>query len=347
MIVEGSAMAREQLMRIISADPGLSIAGVAASGEEALAIVDRLAPDVISMDVQLPGMEGFETTRRIMAHRPTPIVIVSGLDGGEVELTMKALKAGALSVVEKPVATGREDYQALAARLCTQLRIMSDVKVVRRRRGEAPYAEPQVSTPQPTKSVPAPIRLLAIGASTGGPNALMRLLGALEATFPVPIVIVQHMNARFMEGFAEWLSGVTPFAASVVNGRTMLERGHAYLAPGDRHLRADSQSVVPDDSPAVGGHRPSANVLFSSIARAIGASAVGVLLTGMGEDGAVGLSDLRASGAYTIAEDETTAVVYGMPAAAVQRGAVVESLPINRIPARLSELVASRKAAAQ
>jgi two-component system, chemotaxis family, protein-glutamate methylesterase/glutaminase len=341
LIVEDSAVVREHLRRVVSADPRLEVAAVAGSGEEALMLLDRVSPDVISMDIHLPGIQGLEVTRRIMAERPTPIVVVSGIDSVEINLTMEALKAGALSVVEKPVCATDKDYEALAGRLCTQLAIMSEVKVVRQRPPVPDAAAAWLR--QPAGASPGQYRVLGVAASTGGPSALMRLLSGLEASgFRLPIAIVQHITPGFVAGFASWLGTVTRFKTEVVGDRTPLVPGRTYIAPSDRHLVTDGTWAWVEDGPPVGNHRPSANVLFSSLARDAGGAAIGVLLTGMGDDGAEGLRQLRAAGGFTIAEDRSTAVVYGMPDAAVRAGAVCESLPLGAIAGRVVEIAAGK-----
>lgn len=339
LIVEDSAVVREHLRRIISADPRLEVVAAASSGEEALVLADRVSPDVISMDIQLPGIQGLEVTRRIMAERPTPIVVVSGIDSEEINLTMEALKAGALSVVEKPVCATHKEYEALAGRLCTQLAIMSEVKVVRQR----PVSDCAILQRQPAGPSPGPYRVLGIAASTGGPNALMRLIAGLgTAGCRLPIAVVQHITPGFVAGFASWLGGVTGIATEVVEDRTPLVSGRTYIAPSNGHLATDGTWAWVEDGPPVASHRPSASVLFSSLARGAGRAAIGVLLTGMGEDGADGLRELRAAGGFTIAEDPSTAVVYGMPEAAVRAGAVCESLPLYAIAGRVAEIAAGK-----
>lgn len=334
LIVEDSAVVREHLRRIISADSRLQVAGMAASGEEALAIIDGVSPDVVTMDIRLPGMQGLEVTRRIMSHRPTPIVVVSGVGSEDVSLTMQALKAGALSVVEKPVAATNENYEAMANRLCMQLAIMSEVKVVRQRsKAFDGLAKEHASQAH------AVYRVLGVATSTGGPGALMELFAGLGAGFPLPIAVVQHMTASFMDGFAAWLASVSPLPVKLIERRTHMDGGHIYLAPCDRHLVIEGSFAALDASPPIGSQRPAANMLFSSMARTVGPGGIGVLLTGMGEDGAVGLRELRAAGGYTIAEDESSAVVYGMPAAAVRLGGASESLPLTGIAPRIRELV--------
>jgi len=343
LVVEDSPVVAEHLRRIISTDSRFEVAGIASSGEDALAMVERLSPDVISMDIHLPGMQGFEVTRRIMARQPTPIVIVSGIRGDDVPVSMRALQAGALSVVEKPPANTHEDYEALAGKLRTQLAIMSEVKVVRQRE-----PLPTLYTPVATQLAPSaargPYRVLGIAASTGGPGALMQLLTALGGDFPLPVLIVQHMTPAFLHGFAKWLASVIPLPVSIVDSATSLAASHVYLAPAnDRHLAIRGSTAYPDPSPPSGVHRPSANVLFSSMAQAVGSAGVGVLLTGMGDDGAAGLYELKQAGSWAIAEHESTATVYGMPAAAVKMGAVHESLPLPQIAPRILEVIAARK----
>ena len=336
MIVEDSAVVRQLLAHIVARDPRLVLAAAVGSAEEALRELPRVQPDVISMDIRLPGMDGLEATRRIMAERPTPIVVVAdAVEDAALHISMQALRAGALSVVEKPVGLASRGYEAIAGTICTQLAIMSRVPVIRRRHlgtGSAP------ARPEPPRPPAAWVRpgLLAVAASTGGPPALARLLGALPADFPLPVLLVQHMGASFMAGFADWLNGLVPLSVRLAREGVVPRPGEVHVAPGDRHLALGGAGALRiDDGPPVGGQRPAATVLFRSVAEVLGPRGVGVVLTGMGEDGARGLLELRRAGGMTIAEDESTAVVYGMPAAAVRLGAAGLSLPLDAIAPRL------------
>jgi two-component system chemotaxis response regulator CheB len=340
LIVEDSKVVREFLEYIIGQDPRLEIAAAVGSAEEALEILHRVSPDVISMDIRLPGMNGFEATQRIMSEKPTPIVVVSAsVECEDLQITMNALRAGALTVLEKPPGTTSADYEALSQRLCTQLAIMSQVKVVRRHAASRSVLRlEQRVTPRRGN-----YRMLGIVSSTGGPNALVQLLGQLGPDFPMPVALVQHITSSFLEGFATWLEGVCPFSVVIVKERTRLKPGSVYLANRDRHL-----CVLPEYAEALAGdpvcaQRPSGTVLFASLANAYGHDALGVILTGMGEDGAQGLLRLRNQGGYTIAEDASTAVVYGMPAEAVRLEAVCESLPLPEIAPRILSLTSSKK----
>jgi two-component system chemotaxis response regulator CheB len=344
MIVEDSAVVRELLRRIISADGRFEIAASVASAEEALEKLDRACPDVISLDIRLPGMQGVEATRRIMSRRPTPIVVVSASsEKNELDPSMEALKAGALALVEKPAAATHRDYETLAGRLRTQLAIMSRVKVVRQHILPGPAVP--AGAPHPPASAPS-YRLLGVVASTGGPNALVELLGGLGPDFPLPVAVVQHMTPGFLEGFGEWLARASGLPVELVEAPVNAAPGVVYLAGTGRHLLADGYSVWPEQSPPVAGHCPSGNVLFSSMARGLRDRSIGVLLTGMGEDGAGGLLDLKRAGSYTIAEDESTAVVYGMPHAAARLHAQLESLPLPSIAPRILELIEIRRESA-
>jgi two-component system chemotaxis response regulator CheB len=336
LIVEDSAVVREFLRQIISADPRLEVAAAVASAEEALDLLHSIAPDVISLDIRLPGMQGLEATRRIMSERPTPIVVVSAAsESDELNLTMEALRAGALAVVEKPAATSHRDYDALADRLREQLVIMSEVRVVRQN-------VKRVLAGRYFKTAPGPAgghyRILGIVASTGGPRALMELLGGLGPSFPLPIVVVQHMTPSFQYGFGSWLASVTPFRVELVADKAPLSPGKLYLAHPGRHLLADTAWTWVEHGNPDGNHCPSGNILFESLARHARHAGIGVLLTGMGEDGARCLLDLRRAGGYTIAEHQSTAVVYGMPAAAVRMGAACETLPLPSIAGRIREM---------
>jgi two-component system chemotaxis response regulator CheB len=335
MIVEDSRVVRELLTAIIGRDPRLQVAGAFTSAEEALAALPAVQPDVISMDICLPGMSGLDATRRIMAEQPRPIVVIADSAADLAGLSMNALRAGALSVVEKPIGLEAGNYEEIAGEICTQLAIMSEVRVIRQRPFRSHQHDSGAAPPEEIAAFPPP-SAIGIAASTGGPPALARVLGALPADFPVPIFLVQHMGARFMEGFATWLDGLVPLNVAIAEEGVVAQGGNVYVAPGAAHLTVAPGLVIKlDDGVPVDGQKPSATTLFRSLAQTLGSRALGVLLTGMGEDGARGLVDLRKSRGFTIAEDETTSVVYGMPGAAARLGGVSSSLPLDAIAGRI------------
>lgn len=341
MIVEDSGVVRELLSHIIGQDPRLEVVATAVSGEQAIEVIDTAAPDVITMDIRLPGMNGMEATQLIMERRPTPIVVVAGnVDDEELKISINALRVGALSVVAKPVNPTHESYSTMAEQLCTRLAVMSQVRVIRQRGNRARPRPPGVAAvAAPFGFAPqGPVRLVAMAASTGGPRALEQLLGALPAEFPAAIALVQHITASFHRGFVSWLNDLSPIPAATAEPGQPLTAGRIHVAPPNAHLCVRDNRFHFDHGPPVSMQKPSASVLFESVARSMGEQAIGVLLTGMGDDGATGLLAMRQRGAWTIAEDESTAVVYGMPAVAVGLGAASESLPLDRIAQRVVAL---------
>ncbi len=342
MIVEDSPTMRLLLEQIIGADRRLEVAASVGSAEEALRLLPAVRPDVISLDIRLPGMNGLEATRHIMADQPTPIVVVSAsVEAEDLKISMNALSAGALTVVEKPAGLAHADHSALVDRLCRQLVLMSDVPVIRQRRAPSPPR----ATKTPTGAAPSPAmpwsgsyEALGIVASTGGPNAIVTLLRALGSDYPLPILVVQHITSSFLAGFAAWLEDMGSFKVVIANDETVPLPGHVYLPAEDRHMELCGRRLRVTDGAPVCNQKPSGTVLFRSLAQSLGSRALAVLLTGMGDDGAEGLRAVRDAGGYTIAEDASTAVVYGMPAVAARLGAAVEQLPLWGIGARLREI---------
>ena len=343
MIIEDSPSVREMLIYIINNDPRLEVAAVAESGEKAIKIINRVRPDVISMDIRLPGIDGFETTKMIMKMQPTPIVIVSAsVEKEDLKISMNALKAGALSVAEKPVSVNQPSFNQFAEKICTQLAIMSEVKVVSQRlsRERRPAPAAFKSTDQQRIEQNGSFSWLGLVASTGGPKALSIILGSLPYDFPLPVFVVQHITETFHQGFVRWLGSNTSLPVVMVEKPAPITPGTVYLPSPDHHLIVQNHTVKNDHGPLVCRQRPSGTVLFNSMASQGGKQSIGILLTGMGEDGAEGLKSIKDAGGYTIAEDESTSVVYGMPAAAAAIGASCESLPLDKIASRILDILA-------
>jgi two-component system chemotaxis response regulator CheB len=339
MIVEDSPVVRQWLAHIVACDPRFEVVAALESAEAALDALADLSPDVISMDIRLPGMNGLEATERIMRNRPTPIVVVAGsVEADDLRISMNALRAGALAVLEKPTVTSDVHYRVLADRICTQLALMSQVKVVRQRFAVRRAQKGSLRAPRAVPGTSGCFQLAGIVASTGGPAALQKLLSALDPGFPIPIALVQHMAEGFLEGFVSWLDGACPFRVVIAREGEKPRQGSVYVAPAERHLRLHGGAWRLDSGQPVSSQRPSGTVLLASMAENLGSRALGVLLTGMGDDGAAGLKKIHDAGGHTIAEDESTAVVYGMPAAAVRLNAAGEVLPLDRIPRRLEQL---------
>lgn len=350
LVVDDSAVARMQLAHLLEADPQIHVSAVN-DGQAALDFLAEHTPDVILMDVTMPGIDGFETTRQIMEARPTPVVICSSATNPrDVATTFRVMEAGAVACVAKPAGREHADHEQLAAELRQTVRLMSEVRVVRRwaRMRTAPAVSPTPPTPPrlPTgeaKHAAGEIRFIGIGASTGGPPVLQMILGGLPKDLPVPILIVQHIAVGFLPGLAEWLRQTTGFPVHLGAHGVRPLPGNAYLAPDGFHmgLSASGHIHLAGEAPE-GGLRPAVSYLFRSLADVCGPDAVGVLLTGMGVDGAAELKLMRDRGAITIAQDRQSSIVHGMPGQAIALGGATHVLPVEKVAGALLALVTRR-----
>ncbi|MCK9375378.1 MAG: chemotaxis-specific protein-glutamate methyltransferase CheB [Syntrophobacterales bacterium] len=338
LVVEDSPVVRELITHILTGDPEIQVIGAAASGAEAIEAATRRQPDLITMDVNMPGINGYEATRQIMQTCPTPIIIVSAAyDPDNLTKTFEAIEAGALAVLPPPLGIGHPDFRARADELIRTVKLMAEIKLVRRW-AKAPGAKPAAKLE--VKKAPSGVEVVAIGASTGGPLALKQLLAGLGSGFPAPVLIVQHMSPGFIRGFAEWLGHASCFPVQVARPREQMLPGHAYVAPDDFHMgvdRAGGIELNPEEPE--NGVRPAVAYLFRSVAECYGPNAVGILLTGMGADGAAELALMKSRGALTIAQDKESSVVHGMPGQAIKLRAATCVLGPEKIADLLKTLV--------
>ena len=348
LIVDDSALVRQMLTEILSADPALEVVGSAGDAHIARAKIKQLNPDVLTLDVEMPKMDGLTFLRNLMRLRPMPVVMVSSLTERGADVTLDALSLGAVDYLPKPridIAATLKDY---GAELIEKVKTAAQARVRSLAPGTLGNVPPRLSADAILPRTSAgklrtTERLIAVGASTGGTEAIKELLTQLPADTPA-IVIAQHIPKAFSAAFAKRMNGCSAMTVCEAEDRQQLLAGHVYIAPGDRHLlvERDGARYITrlDDGPPVNRHKPSVDVLFRSVAQNAAANAIGVLLTGMGKDGARGLLEMRTAGSATLAQDEGTSVVWGMPGEAVALGAVQDVLPIYQLAGALSRLAA-------
>jgi two-component system, chemotaxis family, protein-glutamate methylesterase/glutaminase len=345
LIVDDSASARAMLRAIVESDPALAVMGAAPDAFAAVKMMKQELPDVILLDLELPGMDGTTFLSRIMAQRPIPVVVCSGHGASGTDRTLAALEAGAIEVILKPQSRDEQARAEAQLRICDALHAASQsggkrpiASTLARSAGAKLSPDEVLPPPNLSKQVPITEPVVVIGASTGGTEALRALLTALPADAPA-IAIVQHMPPGFTAAFARRLDSLCALRVTEAVDGMMLRAGEVVIAPGDQHMIlrrvATGYRVSVTGGPNVSRHRPSVDVLFRSAAGAAGPNALGILLTGMGDDGARCLGEMKAAGAHTIAQDEASSVVYGMPREAVRMGSAVQSMPLGRMAATI------------
>lgn len=336
LIVDDSALIRQLLSELLGAAPDIEVIGTAGDPLIARTMIKQHNPDVLTLDIEMPRMDGLAFLEKIMTLRPMPVLMVSSLTQSGAEATLQALEMGAVDYVAKPLVDLRLGMTELKEELQEKVRAAARARV----RGYGPRDTSGTGTQKisPGGSWRSSEKIIAVGASTGGVEALRELICALPADAPA-MVITQHMPERFTASFAARLNGIAAMTVAEAQDGARILPGHVYIAPGNQHLevgRSGANYICKlNDGPLVSGHRPSVDVLFHSVAKAAGANAIGVILTGMGRDGVEGMLAMRAAGAVTIGEDESTCVVYGMPKAAKLAGAVQTELPLHKIAAEV------------
>lgn len=365
VVVDDSALMRRFITEMLQRDPAIQVVGTAANGREAIDVVQHLRPDVVTMDVRMPVMDGLTTTEHLMAYCPTPIlVLTASLASYEVDITFKMLGAGALEVIEKPQNTNAQAMEHMARDLVRRVKVLSRVKVVTHLRGRRRTADQRATPPQgltrPPETAERPARhtlpeappapqaatsaglpfpTIVIGASTGGPRIVYQILAALPRHFPAAVLVVQHIAEGFSDGMAEWLASAGPLPVRLASEGQALRAGEILVAPDRRNVLLTPQGAIHLSDATLLIQRPSIDITMQAVADVCGPRAIGVLLTGMGRDGAYGMLALRRHKGYTIAQDETSCAIFGMPRAAIELGGVMEVLAPAMIAPRLVDLV--------
>jgi len=364
LLVEDSPVALVILKRILATSPDIEVVGTARHGREALELIPKLLPQVICTDYHMPQMNGLEFTEEVMMRFPRPILVISAsVQAEDTQTIFKMLNAGAVEVFPKPRSPSIEEYELLKQELISKIKILSGVTVFTRYRRNSNITIPVDRTTRTTAGNHQPLKLetktnlpisrtlginlpsqnhhlkpkiVSIGASTGGPQALNNILSQLPINFPVPILCVQHISEGFLQGLVDWLGSESQLPVKIAKFGEIPQPGVIYFPPEGRHLELDSfGKFLCTNSPPISGHRPSVSVTFASVAKCYGAGNIAVLLTGMGRDGADGMLAIAQAGGITIAQDEASSVVFGMPKEAIALGAAKHILPVNQIASML------------
>jgi two-component system, chemotaxis family, protein-glutamate methylesterase/glutaminase len=324
VVADDSDSMRTALEKLFSLDPRIEVVGTARDGIEAVEMVKHLRPDLVTMDVMMPRLDGVEATGQIMAECPTRILIVSAYtDDRQIDLSFRAMAAGALEVVSKPAGAAANDLRTWAREVCNTIVLMAEVPVIKRMRRTPTLTDRRVD-------------IVGIAASTGGPLALSKLFGLLPVDLPVPIVVAQHIADGFTEGMVRWLAKTTPLPVEVAQDNTTAVPGRIYFAPDSCDIEVGPQLLLRTPAPAE-RYAPSGNLLLASIARHYRARGAGIVMTGMGEDGAIGLRALRDAGGVTLAQSQESCVVFGMPKAALDRAATTDLRNIDGLARAILE----------
>jgi two-component system chemotaxis response regulator CheB len=365
VIVDDSALMRRMIAAMLARDPAIQVVGEARDGHEGIRVVEALRPDLVTMDVIMPGLDGLATTEHLMAYCPTPILVLTGsLNSGEVDITFKMLGAGALEVVEKPSGSHPALIERATRDLIRRIKVLARVKVVTHLRGrrrlsdanaqvhlapQMPATEQAGGLPRPFTdefalprlpiAKPVPFPLIVMGASTGGPRVIHRILSDLPADLPAAILIVQHIAEGFSNGMVEWLQSASPLPVLLATEGLSIRQGVVLVAPDQRDIMITTEQTIHLTKSPLLIQRPSIDIAMQAAAEIFAANAIGVLLTGMGRDGAFGLLAIRRCGGHTIAQDEQSCAIFGMPRAAMQLLAVDEVLVPAQIALRLVDLV--------
>jgi two-component system, chemotaxis family, protein-glutamate methylesterase/glutaminase len=345
LVVDDSALMRKLIPQMLEASPSIEVVGTAMDGNFCLKKIEELHPDVITLDLQMPGMNGIDTLKEIMRRHPLPVIVVSSHSTEGASVTFKALGLGAFDFVTKPQ-DATTHMEESATELIAKIKAAAECKVVRPGRLLGLPTRPEKMFTRKTQQ--RPTKLVAIGVSTGGPQALEFLLAQLPPDFPGSIVIVQHMPEGFTDMFARRLDEICPLPVKEAQSGDILQAGRVLVCPGSRHLRVKRLTmgdvVVLSDEARVNGHRPSVDVLFNSVAEEFGSQAVAVLMTGMGDDGAEGLGAVKKSGGLTIAQNEESCVVFGMPKAAIERGYALRVVALDVLASTLQTICSREEA---